>query len=87
MSEHDLKTWPEFFRLVCSGEKTFEVRYNDRSFRVGDTLLLREWKSGEYTGQSTRRIVTYILTGPAFGIESGYVCMSLGVLSANEPNK
>jgi len=26
--EHELKTWPEFFRAIESGHKTFEVRKN-----------------------------------------------------------
>lgn len=38
---HELKCWPEFFRAVKSGEKTAEVRYNDRDYQVGDLILLR----------------------------------------------
>lgn len=41
---HDLKCWPEFFRPLCQGIKTFEVRLNDRNYQVGDTLQLWEWK-------------------------------------------
>ena len=42
--EHSLKTWPHEHGAVKSGAKTFEVRSNtDRSFGVGDTLLLRRW--------------------------------------------
>lgn len=88
MSEHDLKVWPRFFDALLSGEKTFEVRKDDRGFRAGDTLLLREWRPyadpdepvvsyGEYTGRELRRTVTYLMTGPAFGIERGYVVMAI----------
>lgn len=42
--EHDLKCWPKYYEYVASGDKTFEVRRNDRDFRVGDTLLLREYE-------------------------------------------
>lgn len=44
---HELKTWPEFFDAVKRGEKTFEVRRNDRGFQVGDTLRLVRWQPSE----------------------------------------
>lgn len=40
---HNLKTWPEYFRAVRNREKTFELRFNDRDFKVGDVLLLQEF--------------------------------------------
>lgn len=40
---HELKTWPYYFEEVWNGTKTFEVRKNDRDFRVGDTLILQEY--------------------------------------------
>lgn len=51
MTEHALKCWPSFFGDVCDGSKTFEVRRDDRGFRVGDTLRLMEFTPGYgYTG-------------------------------------
>lgn len=45
---HPLKTWPNFFELIESGVKTFELRKNDRNYRAGDILFLQEWDpSGE----------------------------------------
>lgn len=38
---HELKTLPPFFEKVVSGEKTFEVRVNDRDYQAGDFLLLK----------------------------------------------
>jgi hypothetical protein len=36
---------------LVSGEKNFELRYDDRGFRAGDILLLREWsKRDGYSG-------------------------------------
>ena len=79
---HELKCWPEFYGALASGEKTFELRKDDRRFRAGDVLWLREWRrlrvdpvEGEYTGREMRRTVTYVLSG--MGLEPGYVCMAL----------
>lgn len=43
MAKHELKTWPQYFERLLSGEKTFEVRKDDRGFQAGDLLVLREW--------------------------------------------
>jgi hypothetical protein len=40
---HALKCWPEFFAAILGGQKRHEVRHDDRGFKVGDRLLLREW--------------------------------------------
>lgn len=77
---HDLKTWPTYFQATLDGRKLFEARKNDRDYEVGDWLLLREWRpdpDSGYTGRSVQRRVTYILRGPAFGVEAGHVIMGL----------
>ena len=38
---HELKTYSEYFKAVISGEKPFEIRKNDRNFKVGDYIALR----------------------------------------------
>lgn len=83
MPHHELKILPEHYEKVMLRKKTFEVRKNDRDFQVGDTLELREFNShhGLYTGSILKRRVTYILRGPAFGVESGYCVMSVVPLS------
>lgn len=40
---HSLKTLPVYFAAVLRGDKTFEVRKNDRDFQTGDTLILKEY--------------------------------------------
>lgn len=40
---HELKTWPEFYRSTQDNKKLFELRLDDRNFKVGDELHLREF--------------------------------------------
>jgi hypothetical protein len=39
---HILKVDPEFWAFLKNGEKSFEVRKDDRSYQVGDYLILRQ---------------------------------------------
>lgn len=68
---HELKILPEFFKAVRSYDKRFEIRKNDRNFKVGDSILLREW-DGEngYTGRTYQAEITYITD---FAQKYGYV--------------
>lgn len=76
--EHDLKCHPGPFDAVIRGLKPYEIRVNDRDYRVGDTLLLREWKPpqeteshllpGRYTKRSVRVRVTYMTGGGEWGL-------------------
>lgn len=84
MTVHTLKTDPEVFAAVLSGEKTFEIRLNDRDFKVGDALHLletastgAEMKAGApltYTGRKAFRTVSHVLTG--YGLAEGWCCLS-----------
>lgn len=76
---HDLKTWPEYFEKVLNGEKKFEVRANDRDFKEGDELRLKEWNpiSKVYSGRELFKKVGFVLKGGKFGIKSGYCVMSI----------
>ncbi len=73
---HLLKCWPEFFKAVKSGEKTFEIRMNDREYQVGDVLIVSEYdpSTSTYTREHVSRRVTYLTS--AYQVE-GYVVMSL----------
>ena len=79
--EHELKCWPIFFQAVKRGEKTFELRSNDRNFHLDDTLWLREYRpqNGEsempgYTGEELRVKVTYVLSSETF-LQKGVVVL------------
>lgn len=76
---HDLKTWPVYFRAAKSGEKPFDVRRNDRNFRVGDFVTLREYDPATetLTDDTATFVITYILPGSQFGILPGFVVLGL----------
>lgn len=82
---HRLKTWPDFFRAIEEGRKSFEIRINDRDFRVGDEVLLLEYSParGEYLGGVIHRKITFILTG-GMGLRDGYCAFELGPLEKKE---
>ena len=73
---HALKTEPRFFGAVIRGEKTFEVRKNDRDFKVGDYLKLNEITvpEKEKTGRFVVLRITYILNDERF-CKKGFVVL------------
>ncbi len=80
MKIHELKIWPEFFNQVFLGNKTFEVRENDRDFKAGDRVVLREYdmSEGRYTGRQIRKEISYVLRGVQGSvIPEGYCVFSI----------
>lgn len=78
--EHELKTWVEPFTAVLAGVKRYEVRRNDRNFKVGDYLVLREWdhKTEKYTGRAVRVQILYMTPGGECGLPDDLCVMSIG---------
>ena len=65
---HELKTWPVYFQEIADGNKTFEYRLDDRGFKTGDQVRLREYSvsnaqtlGGCYTGRELTATIGYIL--------------------------
>lgn len=74
--KHKLKIQSEYFNAVCNGKKSFEIRKNDRDFKVGDLLLLQEFlpETQEYTGRVVERKVTYITD---YAQQENYIVMAI----------
>lgn len=74
---HELKILPHFFTDVISGEKTFEIRKNDRPFHKGDLLALNEYDADRkcYTGNSCLVYIDYIMN------DSDYVKKDMVVMA------
>jgi len=86
---HALKCDPEPFAALWCGDKTCEVRRDDRSygsFEAGDHLELQEHDRsagtlgglGVYTGRRITASVTHVQRG--YGLPADMVVMSLRVL-------
>ena len=81
-AHHDLKISPKDYRDIESNGKRFEVRFNDRDFKVGDILNLCEWAGGEYTGRKIICEVRYILDNPDY-CKEGYVIIQIEIILIN----
>lgn len=90
---HKLKTSHHYWEALSSGEKSFDVRRDDRGFQRGHVLELKKygpswashrpgWLKGnehvtEGEADTLKFVITFILTGGQFGIEPGYIVMGL----------
>lgn len=58
---HHLKIKSQYFSAVFKGLKTFEIRYNDQKYEVGDQIILQEVdRLGSYTGKEIIAVITYL---------------------------
>ncbi|MCQ3432091.1 DUF3850 domain-containing protein [Salmonella enterica subsp. enterica serovar Indiana] len=67
---------------VIAGQKKAELRRNDRNYKVGDVLSLKEWKHGKYTGREWSAVITHVLpiNEVVAGFES-WVVLSINSMS------
>ncbi len=84
MTVHCVKILPVYFDAVAAGIKPFETRYDDRNYKVGDFMYLREWIPGGrkagFTGKAVIVEITYKLgehTGHIFGITEGHCVLGI----------
>lgn len=85
---HALKTWIHYFQRIWDGDKTFEVRYDDRGYQKGDRVVLREWDRDldclcvghdhartceRYTGREIHARIGHVMSStPARGNQRGF---------------
>ncbi len=76
---HKIRLAVEWFDAVCSGKKNFELRRNDRGYKIGDILEMEEFGGGIRTGRGLKAVITYILEDYT-GLEEGYCILAIEVL-------
>lgn len=75
---HELKTWPEFFTHIWNGSQTVQVRKNDRDFKAGEGLILREYDPMlcRYKDGILKRVITHVGTNMT-GVDRDYAVLSI----------
>lgn len=82
---HVLKLDSKYYDASLTNAKTFEIRKNDRDFKVGDIIKLVEVNSElrdestvwiGATGRAHYKVITYILDDAQY-LRDGYVCLGL----------
>lgn len=83
------KVWPQYFELIKSGKKKFEVRVADFDVKEGDTIILEEWnpETKKYTGRTITKKAGYTLkfSLDSFGQKDLIEEKGLVVISLEEP--
>ena len=76
--QHTLKVQREYFQAIADNRKTFEARYDDRNYEVGDWVVFREVNPIKWTGREIGPYeIGYILKGGQFGIEKNWCVFTL----------
>lgn len=80
MKYHKIKLQHDFCDAVLDGEKTFEIRLNDRGYQKGDRVKFIPVDAGGlaevlHAISEKEYEITYILNG--WGLENGYVAFSI----------
>lgn len=83
---HTLKILTKYYDDVAEYRKAFELRRDDRGYKVGDILVLREYdpELDEFTGRVMVRNIGYILRDCLeYGLAEGY-CI-IGLIHIGDP--
>ena len=76
---HELKILKSFADAIISGDKTFEVRHNDRGFQKGDKVRFKvedlSEKREDHAISEKLYEITYVLN--SWGINEGFVVFSI----------
>lgn len=73
---HCLKIKPHYYDRIASGDKTSEVRFNDRDFQTGDLIQFQYDGENDYYCDTSTYLITHVLHFPE-GLKDGYVVLSI----------
>jgi ASC-1-like (ASCH) protein len=62
MKTHELKLDTKYFYDVKSGKKNFEIRKDDRNFKLWDILELKAYENGSYVEDIGGQFITFAKT-------------------------
>jgi len=85
---HHIEIQQEFVDAILCGDKTFEIRYNDRGYQKGDLIRFRVMDG--MVGNPFHKLnektykITYVLNG--WGLQEGYVALGIREENTDEGN-
>jgi len=78
MPHHELKIKEQFANDHRLGLKPWEVRKNDRNYRVGDTIQFNVVdENAVYTGERYTRVISYLFEENYAGLLTSYCIFSI----------
>ncbi len=84
MKVHEIKLLEDYCDAVLSGEKTFEVRKNDRGYQKGDHISFipvnRHYIPFYHRVSEKEYVITYVHSG--LGLKNGYVVLGIKDISS-----
>lgn len=98
MKIHKLKIKEEYYKAIVDGNKTFELRKNDRDYQVGDLIQFTDdlfnqekttdkFMAEKYYPQPSETLfkITYILEGvPEYGLDTEYCILGIKQVEIKE---
>lgn len=87
---HLVKSWSMFFTDILTGERTSDIRLNDRKYAVGDIMVLQEFDPVKfvYTGRQQAVRITYLQQNKSNpcaisreALAEGYAVLSIKLVS------
>jgi len=82
MKIHKLKTVNPYFNDIWNRIKNFDVRQNDRNFKIGEYLLLREYDPNTLNKYLFRELlcrIFYIFKDSKF-LKKGFIIMGIHII-------
>lgn len=79
---HTVRAHPDSFQPMWDGLQTFDVRENDRDYKVDDSYQVMEFDPAveKYTGRMLGASLSFILQGK-YGLPPNIVVMTLSIWS------
>ena len=83
---HEIKIAAMYYDDVVSGRKRFELRKNDRGYKVGDALKMLEFKDGKFTGRTIDAEIVYMLEEYT-GLQEDYCILGIELVTETDTKR
>lgn len=84
---HRVKLHPNYCDRIISGQKTFEIRKNDRDYQVGDRLSMYPFVEGlkfSYPGMESRNIEADVIYFTTAYQQDGYCVLGIKLIEVTK---